>query len=105
MLEKTIKEAVKKRLDELGAYQHWPVQMGYGTRCLDCHGCLDGLYFAIETKAPGKVPTTIQNITIERIRAAGGLVFVVDSTEKARGLFNDRLPIDRATARPLQRET
>lgn len=91
MLEKTIKTAVKKRLDELGAYHHWPVQTGYGTRCLDCHGCLDGLYFAIETKAPGKVPTVIQEATIKRIRAAGGLVFVVDTTEQARGLFTDRL--------------
>ena len=50
-----------------------------------------GLYFAIETKAPGKEPTVIQEATIKRIRAAGGLVFVVDTTEKARGLFTDRL--------------
>ena len=89
--EGRIKDAVKKRLNELGAYHHWPVQMGYGTRCLDCHGCLDGQYFAIETKAPGKVPTKLQDITIAHIRAAGGLVFVVDTTEQARALFNDRL--------------
>jgi hypothetical protein len=103
--EGRIKAAVKKRLDELGAYHHWPVQMGYGTRCLDCHGCLDGRYFAIETKAPGKEPTKIQEITIARIRAVGGLVFVVDTTEQARGLFNDRLPVDGSVARPIQRET
>lgn len=104
MLEKTVKTAVKKRLTELGAYQHWPVQNGMGTPCLDCHGCLNGIYFAIETKAPGKKPTPRQELTIAQIRAAGGLVFVVDSTEQARVLFNDRLPRHRAAARSLQRE-
>ena len=24
----------------------------WATPCLDCHGCYDGLYFAIETKRP-----------------------------------------------------
>ena len=103
MLEKTIKTAVKKRLTELGAYQHWPVQNGMGAPCLDCHGCLDGLYFAIETKRPDKKPTLRQEFTIAQIRAAGGLVFIVDSTEQARALFNDHLPGDRPAARALPR--
>jgi hypothetical protein len=89
MLEKTVKAAVKKRLKEIGAYQHWPVQMGLGERCLDCHGCYLGLYFAIETKAPGQKLTSIQKITANRIRAAGGLVFIVDSTEAADELFRN----------------
>jgi hypothetical protein len=87
VLEKTVKAAIKKRLKEIGAYQHWPVQLGMGDRCLDCHGCYQSAYFAIEAKAPGKVPTKIQQYTIERIRAAGGLVFVIDTVEAARGLF------------------
>ena len=76
-----VKEAVKKCLKEIGAYQHWPVQRGMGKPCLDCHGCYCGLYFAIETKAPGKVPTKLQEQTIAEIRAAGGLVFVIDNVE------------------------
>lgn len=92
MLEKTVKTAVKQRLRELGAYQHWPVQMGMGEPCLDCHGCLDGQYFAIETKKPGGKPTKRQAQTIARIRAAGGYVFIIDTTEKARGLFSNHLP-------------
>ena len=104
MLEKTIKTAVKKRLRELGAYQHWPVQMGMGEACLDCHGCLDGLYFAIETKKPGGKPTKRQELTIAQIRAAGGTVFVIDSTEQARGLFSNHLPGDRPAARALSQE-
>jgi hypothetical protein len=103
VLEKTVKTAVKKRLTELGAYQHWPVQMGMGQACLDCHGCLNGLYFAIETKKPGGKPTLRQDLTIAQIRAAGGLVFVVDSLEKARALFSDHLPGDRPAAGALPR--
>ena len=51
--EAAVKRAVKKRLNELGAYHHWPVQLGMGEPCLDCHGCLNGFYFAIETKKTG----------------------------------------------------
>jgi VRR-NUC domain len=101
MLEKTIKSAVKKRLKAIGAYQHWPVQMGLGEPCLDCHGCYKSEYFAVETKKPGGKLTARQKITIEKIRDAGGRVFVVDSTEQARDLFNDRIEGDQATARSL----
>jgi hypothetical protein len=104
LLEVSIKAAVKLRLKELGAYQHWPVQNGMGAPCLDCHGCFDGLYFGIETKAPGKLPTARQQATIRQIRDAGGLTFVIDSLEQARALFHDRIKTDRADPDPLQRE-
>jgi hypothetical protein len=94
---------VKKRLKEIGAYQHWPVQWGIGKRTLDCIGCYRGLYFAVETKAPGEEPTLMQDITAAQIRAAGGLVFVVDNLEQARELFSDRLPGHRAPSGALQR--
>lgn len=94
MLEKTVKLAVKKRLKELGAYQHWPVQMGMGEPCLDCHGCLASLYFAIETKRPGGKLTARQKITIESIRKAGGAVFIIDTPEQARALFTDHFKSD-----------
>ena len=87
MLEKTFKLAVKKRLKEIGAYQFWPVQMGLGAVTLDCLGCYKSRMFAVETKAPGRKPTPMQRITAEKIRAAGGLVFIVDSTEAANELF------------------
>ena len=84
--EGKVKAAIKKALNEAGAYQHWPVQMGHGAPCLDCHGCYYGLYFAIEAKAPGKVPTPRQDETIKRIAAAGGLVMVISSVEGARDI-------------------
>jgi|SRR3954464_9710687 len=88
MLERAVKVAVKKQLNAIGAYHHWPVQRGMGEPCLDCHGCYRGIYFSIETKRPGKKPTVLQETTISRIRAAGGLVFVVDSPEAASDVAN-----------------
>lgn len=90
MRERAVKEAVKKALKELGAYQHWPVQNGMGAPCLDCHGCYNGVYFAIETKRPGKKPTERQEFTIEQIVASGGLVFVIDKPEDV-SVIVDRL--------------
>jgi penicillin-binding protein-related factor A (putative recombinase) len=78
--------------------------MGMGQPCLDCHGCYNGLYFAVETKATGKKPTLRQETTIKRIRAAGGLVFVVDSTEKANAILSDCVEIDWTTADTVQRQ-
>lgn len=77
ILEKKVKDYVKRILKDAGAYQHWPVQSGYGAACLDCHGCYEGLYFAIETKAPGKRPTPRQLMTIEAVQNAGGMTFVI----------------------------
>jgi hypothetical protein len=96
-----VKKAIKKRLNEIGAYHHWPVQMGMGSPCLDCHGCLKGLYFAIEAKKPGEVPTLRQRITAQQIRDAGGITLVIDTVEKARALFDDRFPVDRPATGPL----
>ena len=57
-----------------------PVQMGYGAASLDFIGCLNGVFFAIETKKPGSVNLTTprQKATIEEIRRANGNVIVVD---------------------------
>ena len=75
--ERKVKDQVKKLLKAHGAYQHWPVQTGYGAACLDCHGCHLGRYFAVETKAPGKKPTTRQSLTQTEIEEACGEVFIV----------------------------
>jgi len=76
--ESKVKDAVKKMLKEYKAYQHWPVQTGYGAPTLDCIACVAGLYIAIETKAPGKKPTPRQLLTMEEINNAGGITLVVD---------------------------
>jgi len=84
--EGKVKAAIKRILKELGAYQHWPVQNGMGAPCLDCHGCYRGTYFAIEAKAPGKVPTPRQEETIKKIAFAGGMVMVVSSVEGTKNI-------------------
>ena len=84
--EGKVKAAVKRVLKELGAYQHWPVQNGMGAPCLDCHGCWQGIYFAIEAKAPGGVPTPRQEGTIKNIAAAFGVVMVISSVEGANNI-------------------
>jgi penicillin-binding protein-related factor A (putative recombinase) len=103
MLEKTVKAAVRKRLKEIGAYQFWPVQMGLGIRTVDCIGCYRGRFFGIETKAPGKKPTLAQDYTMKLMRAAGALVFVIDSPEQANDLFRDRIESPQAAVGPLYR--
>jgi hypothetical protein len=104
MLEKTIKGAVKKRLKAIGAYAHWPVQMGMGEPCLDCHGCYRGIYFAIETKKPGGKLTARQKITIDKIREAGGLVYVIDSKEQADGFLADLVEKAPSTAGAVRQD-
>lgn len=75
--EGKVKDKVKRLLKRFNAYQHWPVQTGYGAACLDCHGCYNGLYFAVETKAPGKKLTARQELTVKDIQDRGGAVFVI----------------------------
>ena len=78
--EGKVKEQVKKLLREYGAYYHMPVQNGMGAPTLDFVGCYRGHYFAIEAKAPGKLPTRRQYDTMSDITWAGGQCFVVDGS-------------------------
>ncbi len=78
--EGRVKADIKKWLKSQGAYFFMPVQSGYGASTLDFLVCLNGRFYAIETKAPGRnlkaSPRQMQ--VIEEIRAAGGWATVVD---------------------------
>jgi len=78
--EGKIKKLVKDLLDEHGAkvWRHMAVTNGMGAPTLDFTGSAYGLFFAIETKAPGAKPTARQELTIEAMQAANGRVFVID---------------------------
>lgn len=81
--EGRIKAKVKRRL-KAEFPKHWPfmpVQTGYGAPALDFLICIAGRFVSIETKKPGGKPTPLQETTIQNIRDAGGLVFVVDGDE------------------------
>lgn len=76
--EGKVKAKVKDVLRKHGVYWHCPVMNGMGAPSLDFVCCHKGLYFAIETKAGNKQPTPRQETTINQIRLAGGLAFVIN---------------------------
>ena len=76
-----VKNKVKKLLTEFNAYWHCPVQNGMGSPSLDFICCHEGRYFGIETKAGNKKPTPRQETTMNQIRLAGGLAFLVNEVE------------------------
>jgi len=77
--EGRVKKMVKKALEQFGeeCWRFMPVQSGYGSVALDFLLSIRGRFVAIETKAPGKSLTPLQQSTKDAIEAAGGLVFVV----------------------------
>lgn len=81
--ENIVKLKVKKVLDKFKSSidGFWPVPAGYGESHLDYVGCIEGFFFCIETKAPGKKPTPRQLERIRRVELAGGKCFVVDGTD------------------------
>lgn len=79
ILEKEVKDRVKRHLKKHGAYWFMPVQTGYGATTLDFLVCHRGRFLAIETKRPGKHMTSRQQLVKENIEAADGHVLVVGS--------------------------
>ena len=77
--EGRVKAKVKKALDALNmpVWRFMPVQTGYGAPALDYLLCIKGRFIAIETKAPGKKLTPMQEGTKAAIEAAGGIVLIV----------------------------
>jgi len=81
--EWSVKEAVNRVLRAYPeSYWFMPVPYGYGKSSLDYLICHYGIFIAIETKAPGEVPTARQKSTIREITGAGGEAFVIDSVDK-----------------------
>jgi hypothetical protein len=84
--EGKVKDKCKALLKRYGAWFFMPVQSGYGVAGVpDLLVCLppNGLFVAVETKAPGKMNTLrpAQKMQIEGIKQAGGYALVVDSAE------------------------
>lgn len=81
-VKKAIKDAFKI-LESNGKkiWYHMPVQNGMGAPTLDFVICIDGKFWAIEAKAPGKHTTPRQEETIRAITAAGGHVMLFDRAD------------------------
>ena len=83
------KSLVKKYLSQIGAYQFWPVQTGYGAATIDCLACINGRFIGIEVKREGYQPasfTVRQRDTLNRIYASGGSVFTGTGEEIVKGI-------------------
>jgi hypothetical protein len=83
--EAKVKALVKAALKLHGAFYFMPVQGGMGAPSLDflCAARFRdmAIFFAIETKSPGKKPTPRQELTIATMEAVGVRVFVIDGEE------------------------
>ena len=86
--EGKVKDAIKKMCKRVGAYYFMPVQNGMGAPTLDFLICYKGLFFGVETKAPGKKATPRQELTMSAIRQSSGWCAVIDSVAKAES-FNE----------------
>jgi hypothetical protein len=96
--EGRLKEKVKQLLKKRNAWFYMPVQNGMGKVGIpDFMGTYRGLFFAVETKAPNKKPTTEeqrwnkatpnQQMRIEEIRDAGGVAIVADDISQVEQML------------------
>jgi len=77
--EGKVKAAIKKLLDEHNIYYFMPATGGYGRSGVpDFIGCARGRFFSIEAKAGKAKPTALQLREMERIKAGGGLAYVIN---------------------------
>ena len=81
--EGKVKDAVKKLIKgHKEVYLYMPVPGGYGRPTLDFLGVINGVPFAIETKAPGKRLTPIQANVANEMERAGINVFVINGADE-----------------------
>ena len=84
--EAKVKDAIRAYLKEIGAYQFWPVQTGYGAATVDVLVCWRGLFLAIEVKRPDTrpEPTPRQKSVLQEVAGASGATVVAYSVEDVR---------------------
>jgi hypothetical protein len=83
--EGKVKEAVKKVMRKHGVWYFMPMQNGFGVVGIpDFICCIDGLFFTVETKAPGKRENTTPNQqrVMREILEHGGYAIVADDAKQ-----------------------
>lgn len=80
--EGKVKDKIKAVFKRCGVYYHMPVQNGMGEPTLDFVACVNGRFFAVEAKAPGKKPSQRQQITMDKMASSGAYVFMVSNDEE-----------------------
>ena len=79
-IKRRVSQFLKTKLNDQLWYD-MPVPGGFGGSSLDYLGCYYGMFFSIETKAPGNKLTPRQEVTKASMERAGGKVFVIDSDD------------------------
>lgn len=94
MLEKDIVKAILQYLRGIPRCFAWKTHGGmYSTAGIpDVVACIDGRFYAFEVKQPSGKLTRLQEHTLEKIRAAGGVAEKVVSVEDVRGMVEKKLP-------------
>lgn len=77
--EGKVKAKVKKVLEEIGCYYFFPATGGFGKSGVpDVIACIAGIFFGIECKAGGNLPTMLQQHNLKLIRENGGKSIVIN---------------------------
>lgn len=91
--EGRVKAAIKRYLKTLpNCWFYMPVQNGMGVVGIpDIVGLINGRFFAIECKAPGKEKnvTANQRATLDAIVAAGGIAFVASDVAETKKVLEN----------------
>lgn len=84
-MEKDIVAAILRLLKKRPRCFAWKTHGGmYGTAGIpDIIACVDGRFYAFEVKQPGGKLSRLQEITLGKIRVAGGVAAMVTSAEEA----------------------
>lgn len=85
-MEKEIVAAILRYLKQRPRCFAWKTHGGmYGTAGIpDIIACMDGRFYAFEVKQPGGRLTRLQEVTLGKIRAAGGVAVKVTSVEEVK---------------------
>ena len=91
MAERDIVAAILRLLKKTPGCFCWKEHGGmYGTAGIpDIIACINGRFVAFEVKTPTGKLTRLQEITIERIRAAGGWAYKVTSAAEVAGILEE----------------
>ena len=90
MTEAQLQKQILDFLDDIGAWTVKTITVNKrGTP--DILACLDGTFYAIEVKRPGKLATVskLQKYQLRQIKDAGGVALAVDDFEEVKKLFAD----------------
>lgn len=86
MLERDIVAAILRYLKTIPRCFAWKTHGGmYGTAGIpDIIACAEGRFYAFEVKQPGGQPTQLQEATLKKIEAAGGVAVMVTSVDEVK---------------------